>query len=224
MSIPYVDIIIMALVAGFILLRLRSILGQDAGFDGKDVDKSAPKKAMDHKVLVLRPGDLVQPKEPEEPADKALLDSLSQPLQDAVRQIKAVEKDFDLEYFIGGAKGAFEMVLKAFNENDAETLKHLLADDIEEMFVAEARARHEAATKLDTTLVSIAQVDIRDIQLNKKHATITLGFTSEQVTVERDKDGEMIGGDAKDVQRVEDEWVFERDLGSRSPNWIITAT
>ena len=237
MSIPYLDIIVIALIAGFILLRLRSILGQDAGFDNhadkQDNDPSASSKGTAHrdgkasqKIFPLNPNDLaaVLNLEKEEDADKALTDELDDSLQDALKEIKEMDAEFNLGQFIEGAKGAFEMVLKAFHENDEETLRHLLADDIEQMFVSEAEAREKSATKSDTTLVSFPSADVIDVELKKKIASITLSFTTEQIQVERDDEGKIISGNPSHVQRVEDEWTFERDLTSRSPNWIVTAT
>lgn len=232
MSIPYADIIVLALVAGFILLRLRSILGEDSGFDGRSQndnemhDRSTDDGDKDNtKVFPIGPSIAAAVKaDLEEPSDKKLIDAMDAPLKDRIADIKKIEPSFNVEHFVNGAKGAFEMVLKAFHENDKETLKYLLADDIEEMFVAEAERNHNADPKTHTTLVSIPQADIIDIDLRSKHASIDIRFVSEQITVERDKDGNITGGDASEVNRIEDEWTFERDLGSKSPNWLITST
>lgn len=227
----YADIIILALVAGFILLRLRSILGEDSGFDGQNndpasKDNSAPTK-NEAKVLPINPRDFARKLEQEinsAVADKELIDALDGSDQKTIAAIKAIEPEFDLKRFIDGAKGAFEMVLKAFHANDAETLRYLLADDIEEMFVKEAQAMQDSEIKTETTLVSIAEAVVTDVNLRKKHASISVRFISEQISIERSKDGEVVGGDASRVERVEDEWTFERDLGAKHPNWIVTAT
>lgn len=230
MSLPYADILILALVAGFILLRLRSILGEDAGMDPPsnntpaNHDRFAEDAAEDGNVLPLysRPQSTEQIKE--EAADKALLDALDENQRDAVAEIKKIEPDFDLNRFITGAKAAFEMVLQAFHENDKDTLKHLLADDIEDLFVEEAEKNQHGDTQTHTTLVSIPEVTILDVDLTRKHATISVRFVSEQITVERDKEGKMVSGDPSAVHRIEDEWSFERDLGAKHPNWTITST
>ena len=238
MSIPYADILIIALIAGFILLRLRSILGQDVGFDGRGGDDSfrandaTPSGSKEEpKILQINPKEFARKLEQElkgeeeaKAPDQEQLDKLEEAQRETVAEIKKIEATFDLNRFLEGAKGAFEMVLKAFQDNDAETLKHLLADDIEEMFVEEAKARQEGDTKMDTTLVSIAEAKITDVELRQKHASISVQFISEQVSVERDKDGEIVGGDVSHIDRIEDEWTFERDLGAKHPNWIITAT
>ena len=229
MSVPYADILILALVAGFILLRLRSILGEDSGFDGRgdQQDGAGPlSRPKTDKVLPLRPGDMppLDLDKAKASKDKDLVKELPNFLQEKIEDIKKIEPGFDLSEFIGGAKGAFEMVLKAFNENDHETLKYLLADDIEDMFVEEAEKMANAETKSETTLVSIAEATVEDVELKKKHASITLKIVSEQIYVERDDDDNIISGDASQVERVEDEWTFERDLGANSPNWIVSAT
>lgn len=222
MSIPYADILILALIAGFILLRLRSILGEDVGFDSRS---DAAPRDHEEKIVPLRPGDMPLKEHDEQEEDELTVESsLPTFLQDRIAEIKQIESSFDLEEFTQGAKGAFEMVLKAFHENDHETLKYLLADDIEDMFVEEAEKRANADTKSETTLVSIAETDIEDIELNKKRASITLNIISEQIIVERDADGKIVSGDASHVERVEDRWTFERELGSKSPNWIVSAT
>lgn len=231
MSIPYADIVIIALVAGFILLRLRSILGEDVGFDGKSDAPHHPRDVTsdgeetdEPTVLPIRSGEELKKRLEEELKPDVAYEQLSMEKQDIVSEMKKYEPSFKLDRFMEGAKFAFEMVFKAFQENDKETLKHLLADDIEDLFVAEAEANHKADPRTETTLISITETEITDMDLNGKRAEITVRFVSEQIAVERDKEGKIVGGDASLVNQVEDVWTFERELGARNPNWTITAT
>lgn len=221
-GIPYADIIILALVAGFILLRLRSILGQN---DGIDFSNSPPKEKPSKETTIVQLLDkAVKPKPKEEEADTMLSTITDSVVSDALKKIKEKDTQFSASEFISGARRAFEMVFDAFVKGDKETLKMLLSDALYSHFSGEIDAHKSDSEKTETTLVSILTSDIQQAELSGTMARIVVKFTSEQVTVVRNDKQEIIGGDASMLQHIEDEWVFERDVSSKSPNWKIIET
>ena len=138
--------------------------------------------------------------------------------------IRAADPRFHLGHFITGAKAAFEMILEAYNKGDKNTLKALLSKELYGGFEKELEKRAKAKKKEESTLVSIQDAALKAASLTKKTARLTLEFTSEQITVFRNDEGEIVDGDPSQVDMVTDRWTFERNVNSSDPNWTITAT
>lgn len=223
-GIPYADIVILALVAGFIILRLRSVLGTKSDDDEMRISK---KMSMS---TYTQPADPIVQLDVKHARPKA--SDMPDPLMDTVKDesklsalsaIKAIDMSFTLTDFAEGARRAFEMVFDAFTKGDKPTLKMLLSDELYQTFCKEIDARMGEVHQ-ETTLVSVSIKEVDQVQLDKQIARIGLEFASEQVTVERNAHGEVVGGDASLITHVDDIWVFERDLSSKSPNWKIIET
>jgi predicted lipid-binding transport protein (Tim44 family) len=223
-GIPYADIIILALIAGFILLRLRSVLGQKTGNDDPNFFKrQLPPADLRQEPIVQINEKILKPR-PKEEGDPYLATLNDVALVETINAIKAKDAQFSATSFIEGARSAFEMVFDAFAKGDKQTLKMLLADDLYQHFVGEIEAREKEATHPETTLVSVVSKELRQVSLNGNLARLTVKFISEQVTVVRDSSGKIIEGDPSALHHVEDEWVFERDITSKNPNWKIIET
>jgi predicted lipid-binding transport protein (Tim44 family) len=138
--------------------------------------------------------------------------------------MKSIDPQFTVGDFLNGAKGAFDMVINAFNAHDRETLERLLAADVCESFEADINEQQEKGQKAITTLVALKSAELVHAEVKKTQATITVQFVSEQVHIVRDKDNKLVEGDPSRVEDIADEWTFERDLKSRDPNWTIVAT
>ena len=139
---------------------------------------------------------------------------------------KLIAKDasFNLSEFIEGAEGAFEWVVKAFNDGDKATLKELLSKDIYQEFADAMVDRMSSAAKADTTLISIESTRVTDLSIKNNSVKVIVEFVSEQIHVVRNEEGEVISGEDAGITQVEDEWVFERSLKSNDPNWTIIDT
>lgn len=229
---PYADLIIMALVAGFILLRLRSVLGQKIGRDKPDDYRPARPDLDDMAEPVITFPDRMRARAQE--SEKAEDDAsahmaaeggapVHEDAKSGVVAIAAADAQFTPGSFLQGAKMAFEMVFDAFVKADKNTLKMLLSDAVYNEFSAAIDERKNTTTKTETTLVSVEKMQIEQAEKDKNIARVTVKFVSEQITVVRDGEGKIIEGDPSNVDNVEDEWVFERDVTSRNPNWKITA-
>lgn len=217
-GVPYADILILALIAGFILLRLRNVLGHKTGADPDFLKRLTP--VNESKEPVVRLADKTKPR-PKEEADAYMAALNDASLASALQSVKAMDPHFTATQFLDGAKLAFEMVLDAFAKGDKPTLKMLLADPIYQEFSREIEARALEENRTETTLVAVVSKDITAAAVTGSAARITVKFLSEQITLVRNAKGEIVEGNASETRQVEDEWVFERDLTSKNPNWKI---
>ncbi len=223
-GIPYADIVIIALIAGFILLRLRNVLGQNSGHDNPQFFKKQQEVVPERKDTVVQLQDKIlktRAKEESDPFMAAVKDPI---ITQYVKDIKAKDPQFNVTQFMDGAKMAFEMVFDAFAKGDTETLKMLLSESVYEEFSRELEKRSEQENKEETTLVAVTGRELVQAKLVGNAARMGVKFTSEQITVERDAEGKIVGGDASETQTVESEWMFERDVTSKNPNWKIIET
>jgi predicted lipid-binding transport protein (Tim44 family) len=221
-GIPYADIVIMALVAGFILLRLRSVLGDKMGNDNPSYFNKPAKVAEERNPTIVQLDDkTLKAKKPEPDAYMAKVSD--EQIISVVGAIKARDPVFLATHFLEGAKAAFEMVFDAFSRGDTDTLKFLLDARLFQEF-KEALAERSHDGKVETTLISVKAKDIIAAEIIGNLARLTVKFASEQVTVTRDAENEIVGGDASLIHAIDDEWVFERDITSKNPNWKVIET
>lgn len=223
-SMPYADIIFLAFVAGFVLLRLRSVLGKHNDDHATRI-KQLPLDDNE-RIIQLPERTGVKTQQAIQEEEKAELSVLGNPdVATGVMAIKAVDAGFTGREFLEGARMAFEMVFTAFSKGDKGTLRNLLADDIYSNFASEIDNRATSETISETTLVSIKKDEITEAELKGNIAQVTVRFISEQIQVTRNKSTrEIVSGDASLIQQIEDIWTFERDTRSRNPNWKIIAT
>ncbi len=223
-GVAYADIVIMALVAGFILLRLRSVLGHKIGQDPSEFFKRDTTQVVDRQEPIVQAQEKSLRLKLKEEAEEDVPGFADAGATAALAAIRAKDPQFSAVQFVQGAKAAFEMVLDAVARNDQKTLKMLLSEDLYKEVAADLDARAKEETRTETTLVSVQAKTIAAAELAQNKAKIKVRFHNEQITVVRDKDGKIVEGDASDVQSVEDEWVFERDVTAKNPNWKIIET
>lgn len=219
-----IDIIILAALAIFFVSRLRSVLGKQID-DGKP--KDAPRAENGERVIQLRdrnPAAAAQIDKQVQVDAQALADISDPDVTTGLMQIKSAEPSFSVSEFLGGAKSAFDIILEAFAQGDKEQLSSLLGKEIYDDFAAAIDARRDAPTYEENTLVSIQSADIVRAALNGRKADITVNFVSEQISVERDKEGNIVSGDPSETTLVTDEWTFTRDTRSPNPNWTLVGT
>lgn len=215
-GLPYGDIIVIGAIAVFILLRYRAMLGEKTG---RDSDGPTARPLQEYERVIQLPE-----REPVTPA--IVLPPIKDygNLTETFTKMRGIDRQFSPEEFLDGAKGAFEMVLDAFNEGDRDTLKMLLSKDIYAEFDETLQAMEAEGRKQHTTLVAIVDATITDATLAGNKAKITVKFTSEQVNLVRNSAGDIIEGDASQQEAVDDEWLFERNLASSDPSWKVIDT
>lgn len=217
-GVPYADIIILALIAGFILLRLRNVLGQKPGSDADFLKRVQPMAETSEPIIRLADKTKPRPKDEQDPALISITDAATLA---AIQSIKARDPQFTVTRFLEGAKLAFEMVLDAFAKGDKAPLKMLLAEPLYQELAAELDARASEENRSETTLVAVTAKDIIAASLIGTMARVRVRFMSEQVSLVRNKKGEIIEGNPSESHQVEDEWVLERDVTSKNPNWRV---
>ena len=227
--------IIFLVLAVFIFLRLRSVLGQRTGRERPPYDPysareaARPSSTNDNNVVTLPPrSPEVAPKpvaEAEPPAERwkgvAEAGSAAAVGLDA---IVAKDASFDPKHFLTGARAAYEMIVTAYAQGDRRTLKNLLSKEVYDGFEQAIKDRETRGEKAETRFVSIDKADITGAEVKQQTAQVTVRFVSQLVSVTRDRDGNVIDGSPDKVTDVTDVWTFARDLSSRDPNWKLVAT
>ena len=211
-------IVILALIAGFLALRLYSVLGKRTGHEQEPALRPAEERA---KVTVLQPrpvtdisGDSVR-----------LADGLIASGGEAgVRALIAADRNFDVPQFVEGAKAAYKMVLEAFWRGDRSELEWLCDTDVLTSFEEVIAQREAAGHVLDNRLVRIEKSQIVGASVNGRIAEVSLRFEADIAAVTRDKDGNVVAGSLTDAVGTNDIWTFTRDLRSTDPNWKLSET
>ena len=212
-----IDLVLFGMVAAFLVLRLRSILGRRTGFERPPQQPSQPATGP------MPAGPVIDAKvEPVPPASQRPLPDPASPLGQALGQIHGADRTFDPGRFLDGAEKAFRIIVAAFAAGDRVTLRNLLADDTYAAF-EQAIAGREAAGHIQVSEVrGMEQVAIEDAALHGTMASVTVRFVSDQLSLTRDKDGHPVLG-AEAVTEITDIWTFERDLADRDPTWRLAA-
>ncbi len=211
------EIILLAMVAAFLGLRLYSVLGRRAEQEEEPV---VQRFESDDKTAI-RPAAVPAPAVPPRPAE---LEGVMPAVERALRDIAAADSKFNLAQFLEGARGAYRMVLEAFWKGDRETLRELCDDDVYAGFVAAMDAREAAGETMDNKLIRIEETRIHSAVLDGRMARIALLFVADVAAVTRDKDGTVIAGSLDDAIESRDVWTFSRNIASRDPNWLLDET
>lgn len=226
--------IIILVLAVFIFLRLRSVLGTRTGNERRPQDPFAgrPPAAPDagDKVIPLpqrnsepQPASPPPADEPQAPRWAGIAEP-NTPVARGLDAIAAAEQGFDARGFVGGARAAYEMIVTAFAAGDRKTLKPLLARDVFESFASAIAEREARGETMESNFVSIEKSEITAAEIIGKQAQITVRFVSKLITATRDRDGAVIDGSATEIADLIDVWTFARDVGARDPNWRLVAT
>lgn len=210
-------IIILALVALFVGLRLYSVLGERTGHE----QKLTLKTADEGKVAAPRPAVAAAGQAtPAEPLDTAYLPHAGP----GVRALLAADPSFDVARFLEGAQSAYRMVLEAFWRGNLDEVRFFLDPEIAGAFEQAIADRKAAGQQLDNRLIAIEQALIAAANVSGKVATLTVRFEADIAAVTRDAEGNVIAGSLSDAVQTRDSWTFRRDLGSSDPNWILIET
>ncbi len=209
----FIEIIFFAMIAAFLVYRLRSVLGRRTGEEEQRPNPFLSPSRSDNAPLTPQvvPMETFSPDEP-------------MSLATALAQIHAADPTFDEKAFIQGARGAFQMIVEAFAKGDAATLRPLLSDDVYDSFVKAIRARESVGETLETSIDRMRETDVTEARLDGGNALLTVTFVSNQINVVRDAKGEIIDGDPKKPVEVVDVWTFSRNTRSQSPNWTLVDT
>ena len=203
----YFDIILFAMVAAFLVLRLRSVLGRRTGNERRRELLRGPAAASD-KVVPLAE---------RLPATVATLTAAAPPntVAGGVAQITAADPGFDAPRFLDGARGAFELIVGAFAVADKPRLRSLLADEVYTPFAAAIDERVAAGETLETRIAKLDDIDITEARMEGRNARVTVKLVSEQIHVLRAHDGSIVDGDPDNLIEKTDFWTFTRAIPNR---------
>jgi predicted lipid-binding transport protein (Tim44 family) len=219
----YFDIIIFAMIAAFLVLRLRGVLGRRTGTekprDGLFPRSAAKRDPTSDNVVSLPDAQRARDELAPVPAGPRAASPES-----GIAQIRAADPGFEPNSFIQGARGAFEIIVGAFASGDTATLRPLLSDEVYDRFAEAIRQRVAAKETHETQLVSIKTAEIDEAELNGRTAFVTVKFVSDQVNVTRAADGAVVDGEPDHVLEKTDYWTFARNTRSQDPNWLLVAT
>jgi predicted lipid-binding transport protein (Tim44 family) len=217
------DLILFGMIAAFLVLRLRSILGRRTGFERPPEQQRVPAPPGVAPRVVPADGRVIDAvAEPVAPpaATRPLPDPASPPGQ-ALQRMRGVG-GFDPVRFLDGAEQAFRMIVNAFAAGDRNTLRALLSDDTFRAFESALTAREAAGETQRTEIRAIPSATIEQADLRGTVANITVRFVSDQVNVTIGRDGLPVAG-ADAITEITDAWTFERDLPSPDPTWRLVA-
>ncbi|HYJ53871.1 MAG TPA: Tim44/TimA family putative adaptor protein [Allosphingosinicella sp.] len=213
-----VEIVLLAMIALFVGLRLYAVLGQRTGHEQQPVQPvTRPEAKPDTKPAAVAP-DIATGA----PEASGLV--YEQGASGGIRAIISADPSFDVARFIEGAQSAYRMVLEAFWKGDRDELGWLTAPAVRDAFVEAIDARETEGHVLDNRLVAIERASIDDARLKGKVAEIEVRFEAFIAAVTRDKDGVLVAGSMSDAVPTNDIWTFQRNLASKDPNWLLVET
>ena len=214
------EIVILAMIAAFLGLRLYSVLGRRAEHEEESIPQRFENPAANDSTPASTPATPAAP----QLARTNEFAAFPPQVEQGLRAISSTDRDFDLIGFMEGARAAYGMILEAYWEGDRESLKELCDDDVYAGFDAAITAREDAGEVLDNKLIRIEESKIDMAELDGRMARITVRFVSDIAAVTRDKDGDVIAGSLDDAVESRDIWTFSRDTGSENPAWLLDET
>ncbi len=213
----HVEIIVLALIAFFVGLRLVSVLGRRTGHYqpiARPVDRvSAHANRLRRRVASSRA-------DPVNPLDEALDPGAIE----GIRAIVAADPSFDLGRFLEGAKSAYKMALEAFWEGDEEELARLAGDEVKDAFAHAIATRKASGHRFENRLVGIDRAVVEAARLEGQMACITIRFDADIAAVTRDAQDNLVAGSTSDAVQTHDVWTFSRHVRADDPNWILVET
>nr|WP_255702355.1 Tim44/TimA family putative adaptor protein [Roseomonas sp. OT10] len=213
------DLILFGMVAAFLVLRLRSVLGKRTGFERQPEAQATPgykPRAIEGEAAELPPAAATA-------GTRYAVPDARSPAGQALARIRAEDPGFDPRAFLGGAEGAFRMIVEAFARGDRTVLRDLLGDETWAGFEQALNAREAAHQTQRTEIRALHEASIEAADLRGSTADVTVRFVSDQVNMTSNADGTPVSGtDA--VTELNDLWTFQRDLHSSDPTWKLVGT
>lgn len=215
-----IQLLVLAAIAVFLIIKLKSVLGTRDGFE-----KPLARQDGRETVAERRGADLTVVEGGLDPdiADHVPVGSAA---ADALARMKAVEPEFSVGEFLGGAKGAYEMILMAFERGDISSVRPFLAPEVAQSFDAAIEERKARGLTIEAQFHGLRELTLINAEYNptSREAEMTLRFVGELTTVVRNSAGEIVDGSKEEIKSQRDTWTFARIMGSGDPNWTLVAT
>ncbi len=218
MSSSVIQLLVLAGVAIFLVLKLRSVLGTREGFEKPPVPIEEARPRIAKREFEVIEGGL----------DRDIVDHVPEnsPAAKALAAMKAAEPSFSVSDFLSGARGAYEMILMAFERGDLAEIRPFLSDDVNATFAEVIEARKREGLSIESTFVGLRELSLQDAAFDSatREGEITVKFLGELTSVVRNKAGEILEGSPTAIKRQRDVWTFARRMGVDDPNWQLVAT
>lgn len=206
-----IDLILFGMIAAFLVLRLRSILGRRTGLEGQPVQP--PQQPL------ARVGPIIEGRAEPPSVSRAVPDPASAVGQTLAR-MRQVDHAFEPARFLDGAESAFRIIVAAFAAGDRTRLRGLLSDEVYRSFELAIAAREQAQHTQVSTIQAIQAATIEGADLSGSRAEVTVRFVSDQISLVKDEKGQIVSGTEAQTELI-DIWTFERDLTARDPAWCL---
>lgn len=219
MTSPLLQLLVLAGIAIFLILRLKNVLGSRDGFEGPPhrgaPETSKPDRRQDFEVIEGGPDHDITDHVPAD-SDAAA----------ALAEMKRVEASFTVAEFLQGARGAYEWILMAFERGNLDKIAPFLSEDVYEAFAQVVDGRQEQGLNVEAEFVGVRNTTLDGARFDTAtgRAEVTVKFIGELISVVRDQSGAIVEGKPGQSRRQKDTWTFERVMGSGDPNWRLVAT
>lgn len=217
MNSPLIQLLVLAGIAIFLILRLKSVLGTREGFEKPPVPQqpAASKSRRDFEVIDGGPDRDITDHVPE---DSEIAQTLA--------AMKRVEPSFSVSEFLQGARSAYEMIVMGFERGNLDEIQPFLSEEVFETFVSVVAEREDKGLTIEAEFIGVREMALVDAQFDKdtNRAEITVRFVGELTSVVRDRDGNIVEGNPNTIKRQKDSWTFARVMGADDPNWLLVAT
>lgn len=213
-----IELLVLAGIAIFLILRLRNVLGTRGGFEGTTPPAPLPGTAPKRRGFEVIEGG----------PDRDITDHAADgsDAAKALAAMKLVEPAFSVSGFLQGARGAYEMILTAFAKGEMDRIRQFLSPEVADSFSAVVADRKARSLTVSTDFVGLRELALHGAEFDRAsgEAEITVRFVAELVSATRDASGEVVEGDSKSARKQKDLWTFARTMGGNDPNWQLVAT
>lgn len=216
-SSPIIQLLVLAGIAVFLILRLKNVLGTRDGFEPprEGQSQSARRKGPDLEVIEGGPdADILDHVPAESDSAKAL------------GAMKSAEPSFNVTEFLDGARGAYEMILMSFERGDMASILPFLSEEVYEAFSQVVDSREKQGLTVESEFVGVREMTLHEatFDTSTREGEVSVRFVGELTHVVRDRGGDIIEGDETKIKRQKDIWTFARVMGTDDPNWRLVAT
>lgn len=212
-----IQLLVLAGIAVFLILKLRSVLGTRDGFEKPPIPIEELRPRVQRGFEVIDGGK-----------DRDIIDHVTEgsPSAIALAEMKKAEPTFVVTPFLEGARGAYEMILMAFERGELDAIRPFLSDDVEASFGEAIATRESQGLSVEASFLGIKDLGLEEATYSRESgmAEISVRFASEQTYIVRNKAGEIVEGGPREIKQQRDVWTFARRMGSPDPNWQLVAT
>ncbi|MEM0948406.1 MAG: Tim44/TimA family putative adaptor protein [Pseudomonadota bacterium] len=220
MSSAIIQLLVLAGIAVFLILRLRSVLGTRDGFEKPPAsvsDGESSRRRVRPEFDVIEGGP-----------DRDITDHVEDgsDTAKALAAMKMAEPGFSVSEFLEGARGAYEMILMAFENGDLSEVRGFLSEEVAEAFDTVIADRQAKGLTIEASFVGLREIALHDAAFDRdsSEGDVTVRFTAELTSIVRDAEGKTVEGDPNEIKRQRDVWTFSRTMGTNDPNWALVAT